>query len=537
MYRIARAMAVGAVKTAWDFRLDILEMGVSQAKSKFVSPRLKLHSGTNRASNFFLVRLYHRGLIPVWRRGVHAPSEKLVAPPVSGHQTVKYVIQKHDANRAGLHYDLRFMINGRGVSFAIPRARLPNEDENILAILQPDHIEEYFDFEGTIPDGNKGAGTVDIVGSGQADIVESSPDKIVFEIPDGPMSGRFVLIATQGPNWIFRAFPPTVEAAVKPNVRLYGKRAESYREKAQRACDGESIYEEKVDGACTSWSIDKEGRVELTGPRISTRTGKPIRYTNKCPVIVRDLMEAGESRRSGTGEIWHRRGPNFVAAILNSKPDRARAMQRKYGPLRLKLYDEDNEQQYKKRRDQLKDLASESGPRVTITKARIPKSGDEAAAFAEWCRTNPDTPRDGIVVKDPNGIQGEVWHKIKPSDAKDLKIVGFTEGQGKFKGSLGSIQVDHQGRTVTLGAGWTHPEGRWIWDHRNELQGDTVKASFHERSNSSNLTFTGGRFDGFHASKSEYGLMMYSETLAEAEQENAQTMLYRMKSAKGWRRA
>ena len=444
MANIARAMVVGAVKTAWDFHVPILEHFVSTAKGKWVTPRLKLHSHNDKAGQFLLVRLARNGKLPVWKRAIHAPSESLVAPPkLSGPQTVKYVIQLHDAKRAGLHYDLRFMINGRGVSFAIPKHRMPNRGENLLAVLQPDHIEEYFDFEGIIPDGNKGAGSVEITASGELDIIQCDHDKIVFEIPDGPVSGRYVLIATQGPNWLFRSFPARVEAATKPNVKLYGKRTEEYDFKAASAADGQTIFEEKIDGACARWAFDKDGRVELTGPRISKRTGEPIRYTHKCPALVKDLTQADLKNVSGTGEIWHKRGPNFVAAILNSKPERARAMQRKYGPLRIKLFNVHTDEPYSARRDELVRIADQSGSRVEVPKARIPQSSNEAIAFARWCRTDPRTPRDGVVAKHPDTVDGEVWHKIKPTDAQDVPIVGFTEGNGKDTGRLGSLQVRH----------------------------------------------------------------------------------------------
>ena len=75
MPSIAKAIAVGTAKTIWDFHLEILGYGVSSAKSKWITPQLKLHRGSNKTSNFLTVRLYKKHILPVWKRATHAPSE------------------------------------------------------------------------------------------------------------------------------------------------------------------------------------------------------------------------------------------------------------------------------------------------------------------------------------------------------------------------------------------------------------------------------------------------------------------------------
>jgi DNA ligase D-like protein (predicted 3'-phosphoesterase) len=106
-----------------------------------------------------------------------------------------FVVHEHDATR--LHYDLRLEMGGVLRSWAVPKE--PPEKEGIrrLAVQTEDHPLEYADFEGTIPEGMYGAGTVKIWDMGEFKLEEEREDKILFELKGRRLSGRYALIKTR----------------------------------------------------------------------------------------------------------------------------------------------------------------------------------------------------------------------------------------------------------------------------------------------------------------------------------------------------
>ena len=80
--------------------------------------------------------------------------------------------------------------------------------------------------------------------------------------------------------------------------------------------------------------------------------------------------------------------------------------------------------------------------------------------------------------------------KVKSWFYNDVKIIGYEEGQGEFKGTLGSLIVDYKGYPCGVGSGFKRDERDWLWEHREELidRVCTVKCKLESKNNKGELS-------------------------------------------------
>lgn len=112
----------------------------------------------------------------------------------------RFVIHEHHARN--LHWDLRLEIGGVLKSWAVPKQPPKIAGVKRLAIEVGDHPLSYVDFEGSIPEGRYGAGTVKIWDYGSYVLDGRAPAKIVFTLNGKRLSGTYCLIKTRL-GWLF----------------------------------------------------------------------------------------------------------------------------------------------------------------------------------------------------------------------------------------------------------------------------------------------------------------------------------------------
>jgi len=114
--------------------------------------------------------------------------------------TSRFVVHRHQAKH--LHYDFRLEMNGVLKSWAVPKGIPLEPGLRRLAVQVEDHPIDYIDFAGQIPEGQYGAGSVEIWDSGEFELTKKGADYLEFTMNGKKLSGDYVLVHTDSKNWL-----------------------------------------------------------------------------------------------------------------------------------------------------------------------------------------------------------------------------------------------------------------------------------------------------------------------------------------------
>lgn len=135
------------------------------------------------------------------KRNFAKTQEPAGAAPKSSGERGTFVVQKHDATR--LHFDFRLELDGVLKSWAVTRGPSNNPSDKRLAVRVEDHPLEYGSFEGTIPEGEYGGGTVMLWDRGTWEPIGDPHEglksgDLKFRLFGERMKGEYVLVHMKG---------------------------------------------------------------------------------------------------------------------------------------------------------------------------------------------------------------------------------------------------------------------------------------------------------------------------------------------------
>jgi bifunctional non-homologous end joining protein LigD len=199
-----------------------------------------------------------------------------------------FVVQKHRATR--LHYDFRLAIDGTLKSWAVPKGPSQSHGDKRLAVQTEDHPLDYANFEGKIPEGNYGAGTVMVWDRGTFHVEghldalkQLEKGEIKFSLNGEKLRGSFVLVklkqSEKGNEWLMIKHKDAAEDSAwnideHDGSALTGRTIEEIKEELPPKRQPIPIRPEELQGARKS---AMPARVE---PMLATLTDRPFSDPN-----------------------------------------------------------------------------------------------------------------------------------------------------------------------------------------------------------------------------------------------------------------
>ena len=337
-------------------------------------------------------------------------------------EQLRFVIQRHAARR--LHYDFRLERGGALASWAVPKGVPLRKGERHLAVHVEDHPLEYGDFEGVIPAGEYGAGTVEIWDRGTYDLLEEKRNGgLTVRLHGERLDGVWTLVPARldgdPKNWLLLR----KDAGNGAGARYEPMKAVS----ADTLPVGEGwVFEPKWDGFRAIVTVSG-GDVTLTSRNGNdlTERFRDVARNATLAITTPDAVLDGE-----------------ICALDDEGRSRFSLLQEGSGISVLVLFDLlelDGEPlvdlPLTERRARLQEVVGSDGGVL------VSPQFHDGPALLEAARQQG---LEGVVAKKSDsqyrsGRRSPDWHKLKLRQTQEIVIAGYTRGQGRRVGGFGAL--------------------------------------------------------------------------------------------------
>jgi bifunctional non-homologous end joining protein LigD len=376
-----------------------------------------------------------------------------------------FVVQRHDARR--LHYDFRLERNGVLASWAVPKGMPLEPGDKALAVHVEDHPLEYASFHGEIPQGQYGAGSVEIWDEGTYDLLEEKRNgQLTFGLHGKRLRGRWSLVPAnldgKEQNWLlikghddgereterrrYRPMLATVATEV-PHGELWAHEVKF---------DGYRALAYVRGGDCTLLSRNDN---DLTArfPDVAKAIAKAVKSPNA--VVDGEVCRTDSSGRTSFSELQRGTGALVFYAFDLLELD---------GEPKLDL-------PLRERKAQLRKLLDRRVKTITYS-----ESFDDGDALFEVAR---ERGLEGVIAKRldsayQEGKRTRDWLKVKTESNEEFVVAGYTRGSGRRAGTFGSLVLavnegDQLRYVGNVGTGFDDAEIRKLLQLLKPLQRDT----------------------------------------------------------------
>ncbi len=439
-------------------------------------------------------------------------------------ERLRFVVHKHAAR--AMHYDLRLELEGVLKSWAVPKG--PSLDPSLkrLAVMVEDHPLDYIEFEGVIPEGNYGAGSVIIWDRGiyhhPTAQDENESEKLLldgfrkgdmkFVLEGEKLRGEFALVKTKrdGKSWLLLKKKDRNDA--KENILRENRSVVSHKTLEEMLETGtrKSFRQKKVDQIRVHEAVEvddlKDAPIklmpEVVKPMLATMVEKPFDHPDWIFEVKWDGYRAIAEIRDGNVSLFSRNGISFTKKFLpvvvslrkfgfdavldgeiivaddQGRPD-FQLLQHYHdsgsGHLLYCVFDLLYFQGHDltnlpliKRKELLKKILPAS-PKIRFSD-HVQKEG------VLFYRVSKEKGLEGIIAKHSQSVyetgrRSRQWLKVKTRLTQDAVITGFTEPGGgrQYIGALvlGAFEGDELRYIGHVGSGFT---ARHLKDIREQLE-------------------------------------------------------------------